>query len=125
MQHPVIIVDDTPEAAEFCRSLLVEHDLPVTATFTDPRSALAYALDCKSGPLVITDYQMPRFTGVELLRRVFSRFSDAKGIIVTANVRLIGAHACGVPVIEKGTWGFCEALVGAVRKALQVTAVGG
>jgi PAS domain S-box-containing protein len=66
----VMYVDDDEALVFLVKRVLTRQGYQVT-TFTDPRQALAtLRLDAQSCDLLVTDYNMPGYSGVDLLREV-------------------------------------------------------
>lgn len=98
---PILIVDDSPFG-----SMIVEHILQCEGftnllSFDDPENALAFALQRKPA-LIITDFQMPRMDGAELLNRLDEAYPGIDGIIVTGAPAIASQCSGRFPVLEKG-----------------------
>jgi DNA-binding response OmpR family regulator len=77
----IVLVDDEPKILETWGAILSQSGYEVQS-FPDPIAALeaiSGGCDC-----VITDYHLPRMTGVELIRAAHP-WSKAKFILMTAN----------------------------------------
>lgn len=80
----VLHVDDRPEYGEILTSYLDEHDEPFdVVTETDPVVALQTLSDTEFDCLV-TDYEMPKMDGLELLAAVQRRHPELPVILLTA-----------------------------------------
>lgn len=64
----VVIIDDEPEILEIIASELNEHNFEVFS-FSDPEEALGQ-IDKIRPDVVISDYQMPKKTGLDLLKEI-------------------------------------------------------
>ena len=80
----VLHVDDRPEYGEVVTAYLSEHDEPFTVvTETDPVVALQTLAD-EEFDCLLTDYEMPKMDGLELLAAVQRRQPDLPVILLTA-----------------------------------------
>ncbi|HET7599095.1 MAG TPA: HD domain-containing phosphohydrolase [Gemmatimonadales bacterium] len=81
----VLVVDDDPLTLELLRHLIAELPGTEVVCFEGAEPALEW---CRTGEpdLVITDYQMPRVTGIELARylRGSTRLRDVPLMVITA-----------------------------------------
>lgn len=68
LKSRVVIIDDEPEILEIISSQLTEHDFEVFS-FSDPETALEQ-LDKIRPDVVLSDYQMPKKTGLDLLKDI-------------------------------------------------------
>lgn len=81
MKHKLLIIDDEPKAGRLiARYLEGDYDCQV---FTDPVAAIEYFLQ-ESADLVITDMQMPKLNGAEVLAQIRTVNSHIPVIIITA-----------------------------------------
>lgn len=80
----LILVDDEPLILEGMRNLLdwEEFDIRLKGAFANGEEALAYLLS-SGADMVITDIQMPRMTGLELLREIRRRKPDIRVVILS------------------------------------------
>ena len=92
------IVDDTPRLAEMVGNMLRSAGYTDYQTFDDPRAALD-AITSGKFSMVITDYNMPGMTGVELLNAAYEHNNQIKGLIMSANVESVKSN---FDVLEKG-----------------------
>src|SRR5947207_3183893 len=76
----VIVIDDDPAQLDIWQRVLSRAGFTV-ATYDDPRAALPEIARCDC---VITDYQMPGMTGIELMRGC-SREQAPPFILMTGN----------------------------------------
>lgn len=83
-QPKVLHVDDEPDFVEMAAIFLErsDHDFAV-ATETDPQAALE-RLQREEFHCIISDYQMPEMTGLELLRAIREDYPDLPVILCTA-----------------------------------------
>ncbi len=116
--HHILAVDDTPETLEVLRrNLAPEGYLVYTAASVDEALRI---LDAQPIDLVITDYRMPRVSGLDLLRHVRENFKDAEVLMITGYASIGGA----VEAVKHGAEDYLakpftdEELLAAVRRAL-------
>jgi DNA-binding NtrC family response regulator len=117
-QESVLIVDDAPETLELLRRNLEAEGYRV---LTAPGVAEALTV-LRAGPvdLVITDYKMPRVSGLDLVRHVRDNAVDTAVMMITGYASIEGA----VEAIRTGAEEYLakpftdEELSGAVRRAL-------
>ena len=83
----VIIVDDEEYILEFMKSDLQENGLCVES-FTCPHEAIEFLLakdnqkSFVNGIFLITDFRMPKLSGLELIEKLISQSIDIKGSIL-------------------------------------------
>ncbi len=80
-KEPILVVDDAPETLEVLQRNLASKGYQVY-TALGVQEALR-VLDTASISLVITDYKMPRGSGLDLVRHVRENFADAEVIMIT------------------------------------------
>ena len=80
----VIVVDDVPEILTFFRAAAGRVKVtPFTLeTYSDPREAVA-AIHRAPSDVIISDFRMPHFSGLELLHEGFVHSSEAKRILMS------------------------------------------
>ncbi len=98
----VAVVDDEPLAVKHISRILGRHGHEVE-TFTNPEQAL---LRMAQSPfhIVMTDICMPQMSGMELLERVKSRFSETQVILFTG----YGSVDDAVKAIKQGAFYYVE-----------------
>ena len=80
----VLHVDDRPEYGEIVTGYLAEHDEPFSVvTEADPVAALQ-TLSEREFDCLVTDYEMPKMDGLELLSAVHRRHPELPVILLTA-----------------------------------------
>jgi len=85
----ILVVDDTPETLEVLRRNLISKGYLM---YTAPSVAEALCiLDVEPIDLVITDYRMPRVSGLDLVRHVRENFKDAEVMMITGYASIGGA----------------------------------
>jgi signal transduction histidine kinase len=82
----VLIVEDSPADAELVTLELRRASFIPNATRVDAPRALASALDEQSWDVVISDYQLPGWSGLSALRMLQERSIDAPFIIVSGAI---------------------------------------
>ena len=83
-----MVVDDEPELAAYLAQALQDHHWRVT-TASDGVEALEKLYQAGPPDLLVLDLALPRMSGMELARRVCSRYPGLRIIISTGyNVRL-------------------------------------
>mgnify|MGYP002713104175 CR=1 FL=1 len=87
--HRVLIIDDDPIALNMM-NLVIENLGYKTQCFSEPQKALDWLTqnDCS---LVLTDYEMPHISGIEVLKAVKEQHQNIPVVIITAysNLNLI------------------------------------
>jgi two-component system, OmpR family, response regulator MprA len=94
----VLMVDDNPEHLELCRESLPadEFEVAVAGTGTEAMRRL----EANSYDVVVLDYALPDFTGLELLKRIKVRGFTVPIVFVSASndadlsMRALRAGAC-------------------------------
>ncbi|MDI9571079.1 MAG: sigma-54 dependent transcriptional regulator [Pseudomonadota bacterium] len=85
----ILVVDDTPDALDILQRNLASKGHCV---FTVSNAADAVKiLESASIDLVITDYKMPRISGLDLIRHIRSNFHETEVIMVTGYASVKGA----------------------------------
>jgi putative two-component system response regulator len=115
----VLVVDDDPYVLEYVSSLLGEYGYDYIAC----RNAEEALSKFQNGAIdaVLTDIQMPVFSGIELLERIYLSRPDVPVILMTAHAEVDIA----VDAIKKGAFDFIikpyrsEQLIHSVEKAIK------
>ena len=81
MPHRILVVDDDTSVRELSTDVLIRHGYQVDAA-ADGAAAWA-ALQTKAYNLMITDHNMPRLTGVELVKKLRSARMPLSVILVS------------------------------------------
>ncbi len=119
----VLVVDDSPATLEVLERNLRSHGYWVTTA-----ASVAAALEVlQSAPvdLVITDYKMPRASGIELVRHVRENLPDTEVMMITGYASVPGA----VEAVKSGADEYLakpftdEELLGAVGRAIEKLAM--
>ncbi len=88
-QERILVVDDAPETLEVLRRNLTSRGYQV---FTAPGVDDALrVLDTEAVDLVITDYKMPRVSGLDLVRHVRENYQDTEVMMITGYASIGGA----------------------------------
>ncbi|HEX3000682.1 MAG TPA: response regulator, partial [Armatimonadota bacterium] len=78
----ILVVDDEPLMREFISESLLSHGYEVDTAENGSR-----AMDLIGGEtydVILTDYKMPKVSGIDVLRRAHEKLPDAKVVIMTA-----------------------------------------
>jgi CheY-like chemotaxis protein len=97
----IVIVDDSPFDASFIVFALHSAGFCNTIVFDDPTEALAYVKQNVRPAVVITDFKMPKLSGIELLKEIVSHLGEIDAIIVTTEPFLAKQTPHGYTVLEK------------------------
>lgn len=81
---PLFAVDDEPDLLDLLKSNLEDENFEIT-TFTDPEHLIA-SLVKNSPHIVVTDYKMPKKSGLDVLQAVKKYHPDVPVIMVTAHL---------------------------------------
>ncbi len=118
-KESILVVDDAPETLEILRRNLESEGYRV---FTAPGVGEALAvLEATPVDLVITDYKMPKVSGLDLVRHVQENLPGTEVVMITGYASIQGA----VEAIKNGAEEYLpkpfteEELFGAVRRALE------
>ena len=89
MRERILVVDDAPETLEVLRRNLTSKGYQVyTAPGVDDALGV---LDSEIIDLVITDYKMPRVSGLDLVRHVRENLKDTEVMMITGYASIDGA----------------------------------
>ena len=95
----ILIVDDSPETLEMLQRNLRAEGYDV---LTAPGVAEAIRiLDDTPADLVITDYKMPRTSGMDLIRHVRENLKSTEVMMITGYATVEGAVASGRVAVER------------------------
>ena len=100
MKTKILIVDDEASIREFLEIMLKKEGYDVTCA-EDGQQAVEI-LKKKSFDMVISDLQMPRMTGIELLHHVNLNYPDLTFMVITA----FGTTESAVEVMKKGAYDY-------------------
>jgi DNA-binding NtrC family response regulator len=110
----IVIVDDIPHIAIFIEDLLKDAGFKNIVRFNDPVVAVE---DINSNPppaLIITDFNMPKLNGLELLKLVETTHGKFNAIIVSAEAKEVMALPHNYHVIDK-MYNFNKKFIDCVR----------
>ena len=82
----IIIVDDMPDFAESMSDVLCTAGFEDIIIYTDPVKALAELRNNTRPAIVITDFNMPSMTGLELLKEIDQHHPEINGVIITGRL---------------------------------------
>ncbi|MBI5687840.1 MAG: PAS domain-containing protein [Verrucomicrobia bacterium] len=82
----LLIIEDCADEAQLLVSLLGENGYDVVSKRVDTSEAMRMALDRGSWDIIISDYHMPQFDGLEALRLAQKRAPDIPFIMVTGTL---------------------------------------
>lgn len=98
----LIVIDDDVDMRAMVEDHLKAAGYEV-ASFSQPDQALSQILSSEVAPLtVITDLQMPEINGIEVTRRVKSKFPDVPVVVMTA----YGSVESAVEAMRKGAFDY-------------------
>ena len=130
MCDPVTIlhVDDDPAFADLTAEMLERLQPGLTVrTETDPEAGLEMLQTARDDiDAIVTDYQMPSLTGIELLRRIDTRFPDQfwpKLLFTGEGTEAVAAdalHAGATSYVQKGSTDTFEYLAERLQHDLRV-----
>lgn len=79
----LLIIDDNPIVASFVAEALRVAGFTFESRLIDNAADMTAALDSRSWDVVVSDYHMPSFTGLDALRLLRSRDSQTPFILLT------------------------------------------
>ncbi len=117
----ILILEDVPTDAELIERELQKAETPFTSRWVDNRDAFLKELEDFSPDIVLSDYSMPHFNGMEALELVKERFPSIPLIIVTGSMNEETAVEClknGAAdyVIKENMIRLGQAVDGAIQK---------
>ena len=90
----ILILDDVPTDAELVERELRNAELTFTSKHVDTRETFLKELKDFSPDIILSDYSMPQFSGIEVLKLVKERFPHIPVIIVTGSINEETAVNC-------------------------------
>jgi PAS domain S-box-containing protein len=116
----ILHLEDDPDFAELVRSLLQQDELDAELKRVVTRAEFEAALDSEEFDVILSDFRLPRFTGLEALAFVRKEYPDAPFILLSGT---IGEHAA-IDSLKAGATDYVlkhnpERLASAVRRAAQ------
>ena len=117
----ILILEDVPTDAELIERELQKAKIAFTSRWVDNRDAFLKELEDFSPDIVLSDYSMPHFNGMEALELVKKRFPSIPLIIVTGSMNEETAVEClknGAAdyVIKENMTRLGQAIDGAIKK---------
>src|SRR5215472_16926528 len=120
MSNPLRILhlEDDPDFAELVRTLLQQDDLEADMKHVAGRADFEAALDHEGFDVILSDFRLPRFTGLEALAYVRKACPDVPFILISGT---IGEHVA-IESLKAGATDYVlkhnpERLASAVRRA--------
>ena len=116
----ILHLEDEPDFAELVRSLLAQDGLDAEVKRVMDRAGLEQALAEGNIDLVISDYHLPSFNGLEALKIVRQKYPDLPFILVSGTIGELAA----IESLKAGATDYVikqkpERLASAVRRAIQ------
>jgi PAS domain S-box-containing protein len=116
----ILHLEDDPDFAELVRTLLQQDALDADVKRVDSRVEFEAALDSEKFDVILSDFRLPRYTGLEALAFVRKEYPDAPFILLSGT---IGEHAA-IESLKAGATDYVlkhnpERLASAVRRAAQ------
>ena len=116
----ILHLEDDPDFAELVRTLLQQDKLEAELKRVVTRAEFEAALDSEEFDVILSDFRLPRFTGLEALAFVRKEYPDAPFILLSGT---IGEHAA-IDSLKAGATDYVlkhnpERLASAVRRAAQ------
>ena len=116
----ILHLEDDPDFAELVRTLLQQDDLDAELKRVAGRADFEAALDSEKFDVILSDFRLPPFTGLEALAFVRKEHPDVPFILVSGT---IGEHAA-IESLKAGATDYVlkhnpERLASAVRRAVQ------
>ena len=82
----ILLVDDNQQAVSLIRSMLMDLNINQVFTAKDGRQALDFLGDCDDMiDVILCDWQMPRMSGLEVLRQLRTVDPDCPFIMITGS----------------------------------------
>jgi PAS domain S-box-containing protein len=116
----ILHLEDDPDFAELVRTLLHQDDLDADVKRVAGRAEFEAALDSEKFDVILSDFRLPQFTGLEALAFVRKEYPDAPFILLSGT---IGEHAA-IESLKAGATDYVlkhnpDRLASAVRRAAQ------
>jgi PAS domain S-box-containing protein len=122
MKKPLHILhlEDDPDFAELVRTLLQQDGLDAEVKRVVGRAEFEAALNCENFGIILSDFRLPKFTGLEALAFVRREHADIPFILISGT---IGEHAA-IESLKSGATDYVlkqhpDRLASAVRRAIQ------
>jgi len=116
----ILHLEDDPDFAELVRALLQEDDLKADVKRVAARAEFEAALDREQFDVILSDFRLPNYTGLEALAFVRKEYPDVPFILISGT---IGEHAA-IDSLKAGATDYVlkhnpERLASAVRRAAE------
>ncbi|MDG5814828.1 response regulator [Chitinispirillales bacterium ANBcel5] len=118
MAGSILILDDVEIGLTVMKMFLKKSGYSNIVTFDDPHTALSYIKDTEVPSLIITDYKMPKMTGLDFLNLVSSLKPDIEAIIVTGDAKAVSGKCGKYTVVEKGCVDFFKNILALVTSKM-------
>jgi len=94
----VLILEDLPADAELMKDELSNSGIEYTSNWVETREDFIKELDSFEPDLILSDYSLPSFTGLEALKIARKRFPVLPFIIVTGSINEETAVRSALPL---------------------------
>jgi len=101
-KYNIIYIEDNPTDYEMVKAILEEKDLLKEMVRVEKKEELIKAMDSFVFDIVLTDYSLPVFHGLEAMRIVIEKFPEKPIIMITGNL----PDEIAVDVIKQGAWDY-------------------
>jgi signal transduction histidine kinase len=96
----ILLCDDDHEVRRFLSELLKSDGYTVREAST-PEGAFRILEDGAAVDLLIVDYAMPGFNGMEIIRQAWRKRPSLKALLITGDAGAVGVDAAGAPLLRK------------------------
>jgi CheY-like chemotaxis protein len=96
----ILLCDDDHEVRRFLSELLKSDGYTVREAST-PEGAFRILEDGAAIDLLIVDYAMPGFNGMEIIRQAWRKRPSLKTLLITGDAGAVGVDAAGAPLLRK------------------------
>jgi PAS domain S-box-containing protein len=116
----ILHLEDDPDFADLVRALLAQDDLKAEVKRVGDRSSFDLALELETFDIILSDYHLPQFTGLEALAAVRKKYPHTPFILISGT---IGENAA-IESLKAGATDYVlkqrpERLAAAVCRAVQ------
>ena len=116
----ILHLEDEPDFAELVRSMIEQDDLAAEVKQVKTREAFEAALDAESFDIILSDFHLPSFTGLDALAIVMKKCPHTPFILISGT---IGEQAA-IESLKAGATDYLlkqqpERLASAIRRAVQ------
>jgi len=81
----ILLVDDDPNVLEACQLVLGAHDFHVIPCKSGEEALEAFSTYQEEITILITDYNMPKMNGIELIQTIRMRQPNIKSILISGS----------------------------------------